>query len=122
ERERRALVRVEAEGERTTRGRGGRLGPRGGEPLPWDELVDADAVYFTAGDSAALKAARSARILVASVRAKEVLASAGAQLDVLVASGNDRDERYVPGDIEPAPRLVARTAGREGGALLAPRG
>src|SRR5262249_19266139 len=111
-----------AKRDETCRARGGRRGRRGDEPLPWDELVDADAVYFTAGDSAALKAARSARILVASVRAKEVLASAGAQLDVLVASGNDRDERYVPGDIEPAPRLVARTAGREGGTLLTPDG
>jgi ribokinase len=103
ERQRKAFVHVDAEGERTI-------------------TVNADAVYFTAGDSAALQAGRSARILVASVRAKEVLASAGVQLDVLVASGNDRDERYVPGDIEPAPRLVARTAGREGGTLVTPDG
>jgi ribokinase len=122
ERQRKAFVHVDAEGERTITVIGERLGPRGDEPLPWDELVDADAVYFTAGDSAALQAGRSARILVASVRAKEVLASAGVQLDVLVASGNDRDERYVPGDIEPPPRLVARTAGREGGTLVTPDG
>jgi ribokinase len=122
ERQRKAFVHVDAEGERTITVIGERLGPRGGEPLPWDELVDADAVYFTAGDSAALRAARSARILVASVRGKEVLASAGVQLDVLVASGNDRDERYAPGDIEPIPWLVARTAGREGGTLLRPDG
>src|SRR5262249_54263147 len=120
--QRKAFVHVDAEGERTITVIGERLGPRGEESLPWDELADADAVYFTAGDSAALRAARSARILVASVRGKEVLASAGVQLDVLVASGNDRGERYVPGDIEPVPRLVARTAGGEGGTLLAPDG
>jgi len=122
ERQREAFVYVDAEGERTITVIGERLGPRGEEPLPWDELVDADAVYFTAGDSAALRAARSARILIASVRAKEVLASAGVQVDVLVASGNDRGERYMPGDIEPVPRLVARTAGGEGGTLLRPEG
>ena len=122
ERQRKALVHVDAEGERTITVMGERLGPRGDEPLPWDELVDADAVYFTAGDSAAVRAARSARILVASVRGKEVLASAGVQLDVLVASGNDRDEQYVPGDIEPVPGLVVSTAGGEGGTLLKPDG
>jgi ribokinase len=79
-------------------------------------------VYFTAGDSAALRAARSARTLVASVRAKEVLAAARVHLDMLVASGNDRGERYVPGEIEPAPRLVAHTAGEDGGTLLTPDG
>jgi ribokinase len=41
---------------------------------------------------------------------------------MLVASGNDRGERYVPGEIEPAPRLVARTAGGDGGTLLTPDG
>ena len=122
ERQRKAFVHVDAEGERTITVIGERLGPRGDEPLPWDELVDADAVYFTAGDSAALRAARSARILVASVRGKEVLASAGVRLDVLVASGNDRDEQYVPGEIEPVPGLVVSTAGREGGTLLKPDG
>jgi ribokinase len=122
ERQRKAFVYVDAEGERTITVIGERLGPRGDEALPWDELLDADAVYFTAGDSAALRAARAARILVASVRGKEVLASAGVQLDVLVASGNDRDEQYVSGDIEPAPRFVARTAGGEGGTLLTPDG
>src|SRR5262249_58018591 len=114
-RRRKAFVHREGDGGRRTTVVGERLGPRGDEPLPWDELVDADAVYFTAGDSAALQAARSARILVASVRAKEVLASAGVQLDVLVASGNDRGGRYVAGDNEPVPRLRFRTASGDGG-------
>ena len=122
ERQRKAFVHVDAEGERTITVIGERLGPRGDEPLPWDQLVDAEAVYFTAGDPAALRAARSARILAASVRGKEVLASAGVQLDVLVASGNDRAERYVPGEIEPVPGFVVITAGTEGGTLLKPDG
>jgi ribokinase len=120
--QRKAFVHVDAEGERTITVIGKRLGPRGDDPLPWGELSEADAVYFTAGDSDALRAARSARTLVASVRAKEVLAAARVQLDMLVASGNDRGERYVPGEIEPVPRLVARTAGGDGGTLLTPDG
>jgi len=120
--QRKAFVYVDANRERTITVIGDRLGPRGDEALPWEELVDADAVYFTAGDSAALRAARSARVLVASVRAKEVLASTGVQLDMLVASGNDPGEQYVPGEIEPLPRLVARTAGGDGGTLLTPDG
>ena len=118
--QRKAFVYVDADGERTITVIGERLGPRGDDPLPWDELVDTDAVYFTAGDSGALRAAREAHVLVASVRAKEVLASTGVQLDMLVASGDDRGELYSPGEIEPEPRLVARTAGGHGGTLLTP--
>jgi ribokinase len=41
---------------------------------------------------------------------------------VLVASGNDRDEQYVPGEIEPVPGLVVSTTGEEGGTLRKPDG
>ena len=122
ERQRRAFVHVDADGERTITVIGERLGPRGDEPLPWAELDAADSVYFTAGDSPALRAARAARTLVASVRAKEVLAAAGVQLDMVVASEKDRGEQYVPGEIEPVPHLVSLTAGRDGGTLLMPDG
>jgi ribokinase len=120
--QRKAFVHVDADGERTITVIGERLGPRGDDPLPWGELADADAVYFTAGDSAALEAARSARILVASARGKDVLASAGVQLDVVVSSGKDRDEQYSPRDIEPVPGGVVSTAGGEGGTLVTPNG
>ena len=48
--QRRAFVHVDAEGERTITVMGERIGPQGDDPLPWAELEDADAVYFTAGD------------------------------------------------------------------------
>jgi ribokinase len=117
EAQRRAFVHVDAKAERTITVIGSRLGPHGSDPLPWEELAQTDAVYFTAGDAAALRAARQARTLVASIRGKEVLADAGVLLDALVASGNDPGERYVPGELDPPPRLVAQTAGSAGGAL-----
>ena len=62
------------------------------EELPWAELAQMDAVYFTAGDLDALRAARAARVLVASPRAGEVLGH-GVELDALVLSGEDAIER-----------------------------
>ncbi len=116
--QRRAFVHLDANAERTITVMGERMGPRGDDPLPWDELAAADAVYFTAGDAGALRAARAARKLIATVRARGVLAEAGVQLDMLVSSAEDEGERYVPGDLDPPPHLVARTAGAEGGTLL----
>jgi ribokinase len=119
ESQRRAFVYLDAEGERTITVMGDRLGPSGNDPLPWTELGSADAVYFTAGDAASVRAARTARNLVATVRAMGALSKAGVQLDVLVSSANDADERYRPGDLKPPPRLVARTDGAKGGTLVA---
>jgi ribokinase len=113
--QRRAFTFIDRNGERTITVIGERLGPRGAEPLPWEELADADAVYFTAGDEEALRAARRARVLMATPRAMEVMARAGVVLDVLVGSARDPAERYRAGDIEPPPRLVVQTNGREGG-------
>jgi ribokinase len=115
EAQRRGFVHVDAAGERTITVIGERLGPRAEDPLPWGELADTDAVYFTAGDPGAALAARTARTLVATARGLETLAGAGVELDALLASGKDPGERYAPGDLEPPPRLVVRTAGASGG-------
>ena len=120
--QRRALVHVDSDGERTITVIGDRLGPHGDEALPWHELAEYDGVYFTAGDAGALRAARAARMLVASVRAKPMLAAAGVQLDVLVSSMKDEGERYSAGEVEPPPALVVRTAGSAGGSLVAADG
>jgi ribokinase len=115
EAQRRGYVHVDAAGERTITVIGNRLGPRAEDPLPWGELADTDAVYFTAGDAGAARAARAARTLVASARGLETLAEAGVELDALLASGKDPGERYVRGELEPPPQLVVRTAGASGG-------
>jgi ribokinase len=120
--QRRALVHIDSDGERTITVIGDRLGPHGEEALPWHELAEYDGVYFTAGDAGALRAARAARMLVASVRAKTTLARAGVQLDVLVSSMKDEGERYSAGEIEPSPLFIVRTAGSAGGSLVAADG
>jgi ribokinase len=113
--QRRGFVHIDAAGERTITVIGERVGPDGDDPLPWDELAGVDAVYFTAGDAAAVRAARAARTLVASVRAMEALAPAKVRLDALVASARDEGERYAAGELDPPPDLVVRTAGGDGG-------
>jgi ribokinase len=111
--QRRALVHVDADGERTITVVGERMAPRGADELPWEELAEVDALYFAGGDAGALRAARAARVLVATVRVGEALREAGVELDALVGSGDDPGERHEP--LEPAPRLVLSTHRSRGG-------
>ena len=113
--QRRGFVHVDRAGERTITVIGDRLEPRGDDPLPWEELDATDAVYLTAGDPGAVRAARRARTLVSTVRALETLREAGVQLDALVASARDPGERYEPGQLDPEPRHLVRTRGASGG-------
>src|ERR671924_1972121 len=75
--QRRGFVHLDANGERTITVIGSRLGPRGDDPLPWHELAETDAVYFTAGDPAAAREARRAHTLVGTARGLETLREAG---------------------------------------------
>jgi len=111
---RRAVTFVDGHGERTITTVGARLQPDGRDALPWERLAGMDAVYFTAGDEDALRAARAARVLVASPRAGDAL-RAGVQLDALVLSGDDEVERHLAGEHPEAARLVVTTAGADGG-------
>lgn len=113
--QRRGFVHVDARGERTITVIGDRLGPYGEEDLPWHELADCDAVYVTAGDAASARHARAARVMVGTARALPALAESGVVLDALVASANDVNEIYEPGDLPHEPKLVVRTAGSAGG-------
>jgi ribokinase len=116
--QRKGFVHLDDAAERTITVIGDRLGPRADDPLPWAELADVDAVYLTAGDPGAARAARAAHVLVATVRAGDALADAGVELDALVSSATDAGEPYTSGDIDPPPRLVVRTAGAAGGTLV----
>jgi ribokinase len=62
-----------------------------------------------------LFAARAARVLVATARELPTLREAGVELDALVGSARDPDERYRDGDLDPAPKLVVWTEGSGGG-------
>jgi len=113
--QRRGFVHVDGRGERTITVIGDRLGPHGDDPLPWDELAGADAVYFTAGDLAAAQRARQARVLTTTARTLATFAGSGLELDALLGSRDDAGERYRAGMLDPEPALVVRTAGAAGG-------
>ena len=117
---RRAFTFVDDAGERTITVIGARLQPERDDPLPWDELREVDAVYFTAGGHDALRAARAARKLVATTRVMDLIEAAGVPLDAVVGSGTDAGERYR--EYEPPPALVVATAGAEGGSWTAAEG
>jgi ribokinase len=108
-----ALTMIDDAGERTIVTLGERLHPVVADPLPWERIGDDDGVFFTAGDAGALRASRAARVLVATSRVMDVLASAGVALDAVVGSELDPAERYEP--IDPPPAVVVRTRGRDGG-------
>ena len=120
--QRRGFTFVDGDGERTITIIGEKHVPRGEDPLAWGELAGTDGVYFVSGDAAAARAARRARVLVATARVRPVLAEAGVELDALVRSASDPSERYELGDLDPTPRLVVTTAGDEGAPGLLPTG
>jgi ribokinase len=111
-----AVTLVDDNGERTITTFGSRLEPTLGDAeIPWSSLGEMDAVYFTAGDVGALRAARAARVLVSSPRAFDALAH-GVELDALVLSADDAVERREAVRARDEARLVVCTEGAHGGA------
>jgi ribokinase len=110
-----AITLVDDTRERTITTFGERLEPmlEDGE-IPWDRLAEMDAVYFTAGDAGAMRAARAARVLVSSPRALHALRH-GVPLDALVLSAEDAVEREEAAGAERDARLVVLTDGGHGG-------
>jgi ribokinase len=129
---RRAVTILETGGERTIVTIGNRLQPAGSDKLGWGRLRDADAVYFTAGDAAALGLARRSPVLVVSPRAHEALEEPAQRadgrlslghdrprgeklIDALVFSAHDRHESEWARAISSDARLIVATEGAEGG-------
>ena len=114
-RTRRAVTLSDEAGERTITTFGARLQPLAADQqLPWSALADMDAIYFTAGDEGALRAARAARVLVASPRARDALGG-GIPLDALVLSEDDEIERRAAARAAQEAELVLTTRGKRGG-------
>jgi ribokinase len=113
-----AVTLVDAGGERTITTFGQRLEPLGeAESAPWAALGARDAIYFTAGDENALRLARrSARVLVASPRARHALGR-GVPLDALVLSAKDEIERGELSGVEDEAALLVFTEGERGGSF-----
>jgi len=117
---RRAWVYMDGQGERTITVIGKKLVPALDDPLSWDILDGADAVFFVAGGDGVLERARRARHLGATTRS--LPAGPGVALDVAIGSSNDASEKFVPGDIKPPPTLAVWTNGAAGGRWLAADG
>jgi ribokinase len=104
---RRAWTHLDGDGERTITVLGDKLLPRGALPLAGYDLV-----FFVSGDAEALRAARHARFLAATLREHETLRAAHVALDLVVGSASDPGERY---DEEIPARHVVLTDGARGG-------
>ena len=113
--QRRAFTHLDSAGERTITVLGERLVPHGEDPLPWERLAALDAIYLTGGDGGAARAARAARVLVATARAADALLAAGVAPDVLVASGRDEKERSGLEALPPPRLATVLTDGARGG-------
>jgi ribokinase len=106
---RRAWVHVDAEGERTITVLGDKLLPDTPEGLGAYDLV-----FFVSGTVGALRAARAAPFLAATLRELPTLRVAGVALELLVGSAADPGERY--GESLVASNVVL-TEGEAGGTL-----
>jgi ribokinase len=110
---RRGWVHTDLQGERTITVIGEKLLPELDDPLSWEVLDGADAVFFVAGGEGVLERARAARLLGATTRS--LPPGPGVALDAAIGSGSDPAEAFAPGDLEPEARLCVWTAGAKGG-------
>jgi ribokinase len=120
--QRRAVTFLDGRGERTITTLGERLVPLGDDELPWERLAEMDGVYFTGGDAAALRSARSAKVLVATPRAREGLRDSNVELDALVRSAGDAGEQDDPKRLGFSARMIVTTHAAQGGTYVASGG
>lgn len=113
----RNVVLITPSGERTIIVLGESQYPRRDDPLPWNLLANCDAVFFTAQDPEALRAAREARILVATTRRREAIVRSGVKVDVALGSAADEREMSRLADYNPAPTALVLTEGGAGGTI-----
>lgn len=114
--QRRGITFLDDAAERTITVIGARHQPEPSDPLPWHELDDVDAVYFTAGSVETLRLARRAKVLVATTRTLPVLEAAGLELDAVVRSASDPNEPDAIGRARA--RLHVATEGAHGGSFI----
>jgi ribokinase len=110
-----AFTLLDGGGERTIVTVGERLQPAGDDELPWELLQRADGVYLTAGDTAAVRRARCAPVLVSTPRVREPLHDGKVQVDALVFSAADGDEVRWAQTFAAQTRLMVATEGGYGG-------
>jgi len=120
--QRRAVTFLDVRGERTIATIGSRLVATADDDLRWDRLAEMAGVYFTGADTGALRAARAARVLVATPRARAALEGSGVEVDALVRSGRDPGEQGQPEQLGYSARVIVTTEGSRGGIYSGPDG
>ena len=119
----RAFTHLDARHERTITVLGAPAAPALDDPLPWERCAQLDGIYVTAADPGALRAARAARVLVATPRDGH-----GARRAPACASTCSSPAPATPGErrdaarARPAPRLTLLTDGARGGTWAAADG
>ena len=113
----RSIAMIAPDGDRTIVLAGEPLHPRGDDPLPWELLAGLDGVYFTSDDPAALRLARSARVLAVTARRRPAIAASGVRADVIVGSAVDAREASVRADYPVPPDALVLTDGARGGRI-----
>jgi ribokinase len=119
--QRRALISIDARGERTITVVGRKVWPRACDSLPWEELDHADVVVLYCADAEAIRLARRASVLVATARWWDTIAASGVRVDALVGSASDPEESRDLHQLDPTPDLLVMTQGSAGGTYT-PRG
>jgi ribokinase len=113
--QRRTLTWLTADHERTITTLAPPLEPSGAALDP-SELEACDGIVLFGGDAAAARAARRARVLVATARTRAALMEAGVEVDALVGSAHDPTEPLDADLVAAArPRWVVETEGARGG-------
>ena len=118
----RDVVLITPDGERTIVVLGEPLHPELRDALPWELMASCEAAYFTAQDPGILRAARAAKLLVATARRREAILRSGVRADVIVGSLADPRERASLRDFPAPPRALVMTEGAAGGQVETAQG
>ena len=107
---------VDQKGDRAISIIGKRIQPSINDDLPWEKLKNYDGIFVTATDSKTLKESRQARKVVATPRlGLEVINHSNIQLDALIGSGLDPQERFQESELKVNPIIRIATEGDKGG-------
>ncbi len=115
---RRGISFVGNNGDRAITVIGQRLEPCIKDSLRWNLLQKMDGIFITAGDAKTIQYCRKAKIVCATPRVKIIsLNEANIQLDALIGSNLDADEKNNLEVLKTKPRYTIMTEGSKGGII-----
>ena len=116
---RKGISLVDEKADRSITVIGKRLQANADDSLPWEILSTFDGVFITAADSKAIKYCRAAKKIVVTPRVKvEELEKSAVNIDVMISSALDPDEKNQTEQMRLKPKLIIQTEGAKGGQLF----